>query len=90
MVNDEVAAVNGNSLLFSVIYLNTLGVSTSSGHSMASGIGNDLGAILQVQVIQDLRHVVLDCPLRDADCPSHLPVGLPLSHQGQDLYLPRC
>ena len=49
---------------------------------------DDLGAVLQMQMIQDFSHVILDRPFGDADGDSHLTVGLALCDQRQDLQLP--
>jgi hypothetical protein len=48
-------------------------------------VRNDLGTVLQMQAIQDFRHVVLDRPFGDADRHGNLPVGLSLRDQRQDL-----
>ncbi len=50
-------------------------------------VSDDLGAVLQVQAIEDLSHVILDRPFGDADGHGNLSVGLALSDQRQDLKL---
>ena len=48
-------------------------------------VSDDLGAVLQVQAIQDFSHMILDRPFGDADGHGNLSVGLSLCDQRQDL-----
>ena len=50
-------------------------------------ISDNLGAVVQMQAIQDFSHVILDRPFGDADGHGNLAVGLSLCDQRQDLYL---
>jgi len=60
-------------------------VSLSWNKTRLRRVSDDLGAVLQMQAIQDFSHVILDRPFGDADGHGNLTVGLSLCDQRQDL-----
>ena len=64
-------------------------VTPSPCQSMAGGVGDYLGPVLQVEAVQDFGHMVFDRALGDADGFAYLAVGLSLGDQGQYLHLAR-